>query len=134
MFLTNYSHQTIFPIQNLVYLFQENKNEIPIDCEGEDENGDGEREQDFLENGRDCLTGTPDSAQSRNEKELEELMDVESTAKTCIMHALSIVSAPASQPGSSPPPLAAIAPLTVPGDEWKPQGHTALSPKLMHEY
>lgn len=116
-------------------MFQENKSDLPIDCEAEEENGETEREQDFLENGRDGLTGTPDSAQSsRNEKELEELMDVESTAKTCIMHALSIVSAPTSQPGSSPPPLAAVAPLTVPGDEWKPQGHTALSPKLMHEY
>lgn len=108
---------------------KENKNESAID--GEEENGDADH--DSLENGRDGLTGTPDSAHSRNDKELEELMDVESTAKTCIMHALSIVSAPTSQPGSSPPPLAAVAPLTVPGDDWKPQGHTSLSPKIRYE-
>ncbi|XP_064212006.1 heterogeneous nuclear ribonucleoprotein C [Tribolium castaneum] len=104
---------------------KENKTETALD--GEEENG----EADFLENGRDGLTGTPDSANSRNDKELEELMDVESTAKTCIMHALSIVSAPTSQPGSSPPPLAAIAPHT--DAPWKPQGHTRLSPKIQHE-
>ncbi|XP_063911338.1 heterogeneous nuclear ribonucleoprotein C isoform X2 [Zophobas morio] len=108
---------------------KENKNETA--CEGEEENGD--HEPDFMENGRDGLTGTPDSANSRNDKELEDLMDVESTAKTCIMHALSIVSAPTSQPGSSPPPLAAIAPHTEHGDAWKPQGHTRLSPKIQHE-
>lgn len=106
--------------------------------DGEEENGDADHENDvdgdFLENGRDGLTGTPDSSQSRNDKELEELMDVESTAKTCIMHALSIVSAPASQPGSSPPPLAAVAPVTVPVDDWKPTGHTHLSsPKIRSE-
>ncbi|XP_060519642.1 heterogeneous nuclear ribonucleoprotein C-like 1 isoform X2 [Cylas formicarius] len=92
-------------------------------------------ENDFLENGRDALTGTPDSANSRNDKELEELMDVEhhqaATAKTCIMHALSVVSTPASQPGSSPPPLAAVAPHTENSDPWKPQ--TSLSPKLERE-
>lgn len=116
-----------------MFPFQENKNDSAIGAEGEEENGEADHEQDFLENGRDGLTGTPDSAHSRNEKELEDLMDVESTAKTCIMHALSIVSAPTTQPGSSPPPLAAIAPLTVPTDDWKPQGHTRLSPKLRHE-
>ncbi|XP_049819467.1 heterogeneous nuclear ribonucleoprotein C isoform X2 [Aethina tumida] len=110
---------------------KENKNESTLD--GEEENGDGDHEPDFMENGRDGLTGTPDSANSRNDKELEDLMDVEPTAKTCIMHALSIVSAPASQPGSSPPPLAAVAPHTDHGDAWKPQGHTRLSPKLQHE-
>ncbi|XP_068911586.1 heterogeneous nuclear ribonucleoprotein C isoform X2 [Tenebrio molitor] len=110
---------------------KENKNEAALD--GEEENGDGDHEPDFMENGRDGLTGTPDSANSRNDKELEDLMDVESTAKTCIMHALSIVSAPTSQPGSSPPPLAAIAPHTEHGDAWKPQGHTRLSPKIQHE-
>jgi hypothetical protein len=110
---------------------QENKNEAALD--GEEENGDGDHEPDFMENGRDGLTGTPDSANSRNDKELEDLMDVDSTAKTCIMHALSIVSAPTSQPGSSPPPLAAIAPHTEHGDAWKPQGHTRLSPKIQHE-
>lgn len=99
--------------------------------DGEEENGDADHEQDFLENGRDGMTGTPDSANSRNDKELEDLMDVESTAKTCIMHALSIVSTPASQPGSSPPPLAAVAPLT--SDDWKQPGHTRLSPKIRHE-
>ncbi|GJQ71031.1 hypothetical protein Trydic_g941 [Trypoxylus dichotomus] len=113
----------------LRYKIQENKTDSAID--GEEENGDADH--DSLENGRDGLTGTPDSAHSRNDKELEELMDVESTAKTCIMHALSIVSAPTSQPGTSPPPLAAVAPLTVPGDDWKPQGHTRLSPKIRHE-
>lgn len=107
--------------------------------DGEEENGDGDHENDvdgdFMENGRDGLTGTPDSSQSRNDKELEDLMDVESTTKTCIMHALSIVSAPTSQPGSSPPPLAAVAPITVPsGDEWKPTGHTRLStPEIRQE-
>jgi hypothetical protein len=110
---------------------KENKNEAALD--GEEENGDGDHEPDFMENGRDGLTGTPDSANSRNDKELEDLMDVDSTAKTCIMHALSIVSAPTSQPGSSPPPLAAIAPHTEHGDAWKPQGHTRLSPKIQHE-
>lgn len=114
-------------------MLQENKNDVAVDGETEEENGEADHEHDFLENGRDGLTGTPDSTHSRNEKELEDLMDVESAAKTCIMHALSIVTAPASQPGSSPPPLAAIAPLTVPGDDWKPQGHTRLSPKLRHE-
>ncbi|XP_071050595.1 heterogeneous nuclear ribonucleoprotein C [Onthophagus taurus] len=108
---------------------KENKNDT---VEGEEENGDGDGDHDFLENGRDGLTGTPDSSHSRNEKELEDLMDVDTTAKTCIMHALSIVSAPASQPGSSPPPLAAVAPLTT-ADDWKPTAHTRLSPKLRHE-
>lgn len=102
---------------------------------GDEENGDGDH--DFMENGRDGMTGTPDSANSRtNDKELEDLMDVEATAKTCIMHALSIVSAPAaSQPGTSPPPLAAVAPHTehAATDAWKPQGLTRLSPKLQHE-
>ncbi|XP_017779294.1 PREDICTED: uncharacterized protein LOC108564707 isoform X2 [Nicrophorus vespilloides] len=104
------------------------KNEATLDGEGdaEEENGH-DNDQDFLENGRD--TATPDSAHSRNDKELEDLMDVENTAKTCIMHALSIVSTPASQPGSSPPPLAAVAPL--PADDWKQ--HTRLSPKIRHE-
>ena len=105
--------------------------------DGEEENGETEGDHDFLENGRDGLTGTPDSANSRNDKELEELMEVESTAaKTCIMHALSIVSASAPQPGSSPPPLAAVAPLATVSDDtdnWKTQGHTRLSPKIRHE-
>ncbi|KAG5891005.1 hypothetical protein JTB14_022584 [Gonioctena quinquepunctata] len=106
---------------NLSQLLQD-KN-IILDGE-EEENGEADHEQDFMENGRDGLTGTPDSANSRNDKELDDLMDVEPTPKTCIMHALSIVSAPASHPGSSPPPLAADAPLTENGDAWKPQGHT----------
>ncbi|RZC36951.1 hypothetical protein BDFB_012714 [Asbolus verrucosus] len=118
-------------VSDLSLSFQESKTETA--CDGEEENGDGDHEPDFMENGRDGLTGTPDSANSRNDKELEDLMDVESTAKTCIMHALSIVSAPTSQPGSSPPPLAAIAPHTEHGDAWKPQGHTRLSPKMQHE-
>ncbi|XP_056631637.1 heterogeneous nuclear ribonucleoprotein C [Diorhabda carinulata] len=97
---------------------------------GDEEIGNADLETDdhdgeFVENGRDGLTGTPDS----NDKELEDLMDVQSAPKTCIMHALSIVSAaPSSQPGSTPPPLAAVAPHTPNGDAWKP--HTRLSPKL----
>nr|CAI5859528.1 unnamed protein product [Callosobruchus analis] len=86
----------------------------------EEENGDVDH--DFMENGRDGLTGTPDSATSRNDKELEELMA--SAARVMeggggangIMHALSVVSAatPAAQPGASPPPLAAAtAPMVV---------------------
>lgn len=98
-----------------------------------DDENDETAEADFLENGRDGLTGTPDSANSRNDKELEDIMEVEhqaAAAKT-IMHALSIVSTPASQPGSSPPPLAAVAPHTENGDSWKPQ--TSLSPKIQRE-
>ncbi|KAJ8922117.1 hypothetical protein NQ315_004051 [Exocentrus adspersus] len=98
-------------------------------CEREKENGVSNHEHDFMENGRDVLTGSPDSANSRNDKELEDLMDVDAAPKTCIMHALSIVSTPTPQPGSSPPPLAAVAPHTDNGDEWKPQGHTRLSPQ-----
>ncbi|KAB0796401.1 hypothetical protein PPYR_10462, partial [Photinus pyralis] len=79
---------------------------------------------DFLENGRDDHAESPESSHSRNEKDLEEIMDVESN---CIRHALSIVTAPASQPDSSPPSLAATAPS---GDEWKTQTHALLSPKL----
>lgn len=126
------SLQFLFPIvlTDAHRLFQENKTETATDGEQDEENGDAEPEQDFLENGRD---GTPDSSNSRNDKELEDLLDVEQTAKTCIMHALSIVSTPATQPGSSPPSLAAIAPLTVQGDAWKPHGHTHLTPKLGHE-
>lgn len=114
-------------------LLQDNRNEVVLD--GGDENGVGDHEeQDFIENGRDGLTGTPDSANSRNDKELEDLMDVESAPKTCIMHALSIVSAPtSSQPGSSPPPLGATAPHTDNSDGWKAQGHTRLSPKLQQQ-
>lgn len=104
------------------------KNEASL--EGEEENGH-DNDHDFIENGRD--TATPDSGHSRTDKELEDLMDVEATAKTCIMHALSIVSAPATggaqQPvAASPPPLAAVAPPA--GGEWK---HTRLSPKVRHQ-
>lgn len=116
-------------------MFQDAKSDTAM--EGEDENGDADIEadgdQEFLENGRDCLTGTPDSANSRNDKELEDLMDIQPTTKTCIMHALSIVSTPASQPGVSPPSLAAVAPHTDNGAAWKPQGHTRLSPKLKQQ-
>ncbi|CAH1977247.1 unnamed protein product [Acanthoscelides obtectus] len=89
----------------------------------EEENGDVDH--DFMENGRDGLTGTPDSATSRNDKELEELMASAARvmegggrggANGSIMHALSIVSTatPAAQPGASPPPLAAAtAPMVV---------------------
>ncbi|GLV45585.1 uncharacterized protein CBL_02605 [Carabus blaptoides fortunei] len=85
-------------------------------------------EPDFVENGRNGL-GSPDSENSRGDKELEELMDVESGAQACIV---SVVSAPASQPGNSPPPLAATAPLGIPETDWKAAGHTRLSPKLRH--
>ncbi|KAF7282713.1 hypothetical protein GWI33_002107 [Rhynchophorus ferrugineus] len=110
-----------------IYL-QDNKSTNALDDETEDAT-----DTDFLENGRDGLTGTPDSANSRNDKELEEIMEVEhqATAAKTIMHALSIVSAPTSQPGSSPPPLAAVAPHTENGEAWKP--HTSLSPKLPRE-
>ncbi|XP_072400071.1 uncharacterized protein [Diabrotica undecimpunctata] len=107
---------------------KEAKSETVVD--GEEENGDADLDNDadhdveFIVNGRDGLTGTPDS----NDKELDDLMDAQTAPKTCIMHALSIVSAaPSSQPGSSPPPLAAVAPHTENGDGWKPQGHTRLS-------
>ncbi|XP_050517908.1 heterogeneous nuclear ribonucleoprotein C [Diabrotica virgifera virgifera] len=107
---------------------KEAKSETAVD--DEEENGDGGLDNDadhdveFIVNGRDGLTGTPDS----NDKELDDLMDVQTAPKTCIMHALSIVSAaPSSQPGTSPPPLAAVAPHTENGDGWKPQGHTRLS-------
>ncbi|XP_076263430.1 heterogeneous nuclear ribonucleoprotein C-like 3 isoform X2 [Rhynchophorus ferrugineus] len=107
---------------------KDNKSTNALDDETEDAT-----DADFLENGRDGLTGTPDSANSRNDKELEEIMEVEhqATAAKTIMHALSIVSAPTSQPGSSPPPLAAVAPHTENGEVWKP--HTSLSPKLPRE-
>ncbi|KAL1501716.1 hypothetical protein ABEB36_006996 [Hypothenemus hampei] len=88
-------------------------------------------DEECLENGRDHMTGTPDSANSRNDKELEELMDVEhhqATAAKTIMHALSIVTEPASQPGSSPPAIAAVAPHPENGDPWKP--HTSLGSGL----
>lgn len=122
--LENFSKSVLL---KLCFKFQENKGDAS--CDIDEENGDVDH--DSIENGRDGLTGTPDSANSRNDKELEDLMDVESstaTAKTCIMHALSIVSAPASQPGSSPPPIAAIAPHTEAVEAWKPQGRTRLSP------
>ncbi|CAG9864588.1 unnamed protein product [Phyllotreta striolata] len=98
--------------------------------EADDVDGEIEADPEFLENG---LVSSPDSGNSRNDKELEELMEMDSAPKTCIMHALSIVSAPATQPGASPPPLAAVAPLTENGDGWKPQGHTRLSPKLQQQ-
>lgn len=107
-------------------MFQENNKDDAEETNGE--NGEGEHEQDFLENGRDDQMESPESSHSRNDKEeLEEIMDVEANAQNCIRHALSIVSTPASQPGSSPPPLAATAPS---GDDWKTENHTRLSPEL----
>lgn len=83
-----------------------------------------------MENGRSGL-GSPDSDNSN--KEIEELMELNhgSGAPACIVHALSVVSAPAPQPGSSPPPLAATAPLTIAESEWKAT-HTRLSPNVRH--
>lgn len=114
------------PMDNNTPDKESNKDEPAID--GEEANGEnGDHEPDFLENGRDHME-SPESSHSRNEKEeLEEIMDVESNAQNCIRHALSIVSTPASQPGSSPPPLAATAPT---GDDWKTESHTRLSPEL----
>uniref|UniRef100_A0A1Y1KHG9 RRM domain-containing protein n=3 Tax=Photinus pyralis TaxID=7054 RepID=A0A1Y1KHG9_PHOPY len=103
---------------------KENAKDASTDGEGEHTNGNDGHESDFLENGRDDHAESPESSHSRNEKDLEEIMDVESN---CIRHALSIVTAPASQPDSSPPSLAATAPS---GDEWKTQTHALLSPKL----
>lgn len=100
------------------------------DCDGEVEaveNGDGDHENEFLENGRDDHVESPESSHSRNEKELEEIMDVEANVQNCIRHALSVVTVPASQRGSSPPSLAATAPSN---DEWKNQTHELISPKL----
>ncbi|XP_050302117.1 heterogeneous nuclear ribonucleoprotein C-like 2 [Anthonomus grandis grandis] len=91
-------------------------------------------ENEFLENGRDEMTGTPDSANSRNDKELEELMDIEhhqasaaaAAAKT-LVHTFSIVAEPTAEPGSSPPPIAAEAPSEN-GEPWKP--HLSLTQKI----
>lgn len=91
-----------------------------------EENGD---DMEFEQNGQNGHIGSPNSDNSRGEKELEEIMDVQQPAQACI----TAVSAPTSQPGVSPPPLAATAPHTVTtdGTEWK-TGHTRLSPKLRH--
>lgn len=55
---------------NWTNIFQDNKSVHHLVDEDNDE-------RESLDNGRDGMTGTPDSANSRNEKELEELMDVE---------------------------------------------------------
>lgn len=108
---------------NLSFLFQDSTKNGAAD-----ENGDADIE--FEQNGQNGHIGSPNSDNSRGDKELEELMDVQATAQACIVHALSAVSAPVSQPGVSPPPLAATAPHTVQETEWKT--HTRLSPKLRH--
>lgn len=92
-----------------------------------DENGDIEQDSEFLENGDHQHIESPDSSHSRNEKDLDEVMDIETNVENCIRHALSVVTTPASQPGSSPPPLAATAPLT---NEWKTENHTRLAPEV----
>lgn len=90
----------------------------------EDESNIEETEHDEIENGRDGMTGTPDSANSTIEKDLEDMMDVAAPApKTCIMHALSIVSAPA------PPPIAATAPQDAAA--WKAPGHATMQTKIV---
>lgn len=113
------------PLDGHVAEKDDNKDGPTTDVEENCENGEGEHEGDFLENGRDGHSESPESPHSRSEKEIEEIMDVESNEQNCIRHALSIASAPASQPGSSPSPLAATAPSS---DDWKNQ--TNLSPKL----
>uniref|UniRef100_A0AAR5Q900 RRM domain-containing protein n=1 Tax=Dendroctonus ponderosae TaxID=77166 RepID=A0AAR5Q900_DENPD len=95
-----------------------------------DEENEDHVENGSLENGRDGLTGTPDSANSPNDKDLEELLEVDhhqATAAKTIMHA-SIVSESAGQPGASPPPIGATAPLAQIADPWKSQ--TGLSPNF----
>lgn len=68
--------------QKIIFHFQDSKS-----LNNTDEDNDEHAENESLENGRNTMTGSPDSSNSRNDKDLEDLMEVEHqvsyTTKSC---------------------------------------------------
>lgn len=68
--------------EEIIFHFQDSKS-----LNNTDEDNDEHAENDSLENGRNTMTGSPDSSNSRNDKDLEDLMEVEHqvshTTKSC---------------------------------------------------